>query len=417
MRMSKLFTKTRKEAPKDEESKNAQLLIRAGYIHKEMAGVYDFLPLGYKALHKIISIIRDEMNAIGGVEMQMSALQNKSLWEATDRWDDEKVDVWFKTELQVGGELGLGFTHEEPFTAMMKQYISSYKDLPVLAYQFQRKFRNEVRAKSGIMRTREFIMKDLYSFASSQQEHEKIYEEVASSYTRIFDALGIGDVTYKTFASGGVFAKYSHEFQTVTEVGEDIIYIDDEKGLAINEEVFTDEVLEDLGVDKASLRKEKASEVGNIFSLGTRFSEPLALYFSDESGNKKPVIMGSYGIGPARLLGVMVELFSDDKGIVLPKNVAPYDLQLLSLGKDEESKELYLALQDAGFDVLFDDRDEQAGAKLKDADLMGMPYRVVVSEKAQSAGGYELTERSSGERLILDRQELINYLKKAYEKV
>ena len=408
--MSKLFTKTYKEAPKDEVSKNAALLLRAGYIHKELAGVYDFLPLGFITLQNIISIIRKHMNALGAMEMQMSALQNKSVWEQTNRWSDDMVDVWFKTQLHVGGELGLAFTHEEPITAMMKKHISSHKDLPVLVYQFQRKFRNEVRAKSGIMRTREFIMKDLYSFAASQEEHEQIYEAVSDAYIKIFDELGIGDKTYKTFASGGVFSKYSHEFQTETEVGEDIIYIDDETGIAVNEEVFTDEVLSDLGLEKDKMRKANASEVGNIFSLGTRFSDALNLNFKDSNGESKAVIMGSYGIGPARVLGVVVELMSDDDGLVLPWNIAPFNVHIISINENDKALELKLELEKQGFTVILDDRDESPGAKFKDADLIGLPVQVMVSQKAQEAGGFELKERQSKERKILTKDELISFL-------
>ncbi len=414
--MSNLFVKTRKEAPVDEESKNAQLLIKAGFIHKEMAGVYDFLPFGFKVLHKIISIIREEMNKLSAVEMQMSALQSKDLWEKTNRWSDEVVDVWFKTRLQNGSELGLGFTHEEPFTALMKNHISSYKDLPVLVYQFQRKFRNEVRAKSGIMRTREFIMKDLYSFARDASETEKIYNQVANAYTRIFQRLGLGSITYKTFASGGVFSKYSHEFQTVVDVGEDIIYIDEEKGVAVNEEVYTDEVLQDLGLDKNKLVKKKATEVGNIFNLGTRFSEALSLLYKNQEGEAVPVHMGSYGIGPARVMGAIVEVFADENGLVWPKNIAPFDVHIVSIKENEKAEELYKNLINAGFDVLLDDRDESPGAKLKDADLIGVPVRVVVSSKSLESGGYEVKRREDDEVTILSEDDLLKFLKEEYEK-
>src|SRR3989344_408032 len=323
MRQSQLFTRTRKEAPKDEVAKNAQLLIRAGYIHKEMAGVYSFLPLGLRVLEKINRVIREEMNRIGGQELLMTTLQSKELWEKTGRWSDDVVDNWFKTQLKGGSEVGLGFTHEEPLTNIMRSYISSYTDLPRLAYQIQWKFRNEERAKSGIMRGREFLMKDLYSFATSEKEHEIIYEKVALGYEKIFTRVGIGDRTYRTFASGGVFSKYSHEYQCLLPVGEDTVHVSREKKLAINKEVMNDEALSDLGVSEDELTEEKAVEVGNIFSFGTRFYEPLGLVFKDSEGNDKPVIMGSYGIGPSRLMGVLVEAFADDAGIIWPKEVAP----------------------------------------------------------------------------------------------
>jgi prolyl-tRNA synthetase len=251
MKQSQLFTKTRKTAPKDEVAKNAQLLIRAGYIHKEMAGVYSFLPLGLRVLENINRVVREEMNAIGGQELLMSVLQSKELWEKTGRWSDDVVDNWFKTKLKNGAEAGLGFTQEEPITNIMQDYIGSYNDLPKLAYHIQWKYRNEERAKSGIMRGREFLMKDLYSFASSQEEHERLYESVAAAYVRIFARLGIGDRTYRTFASGGVFAKYSHEFQCLSPIGEDTIYVSASKKIAINKEVMQPDVLADLGVDES----------------------------------------------------------------------------------------------------------------------------------------------------------------------
>jgi prolyl-tRNA synthetase len=380
MRQSHLFTKTRREAPKDEESKNAQLLIRAGYIHKEMAGVYAYLPLGIRTFDKIVRIIREEMNAIGGQEVSMTALQNPEIWKTTDRWDDDKVDNWFKTKLKNGSELSLGFTHEEPMTNMMRPFIQSYRDLPKYAYQFQTKFRNETRAKSGIMRGREFVMKDLYSFSRSQEELDVFYEEAAAAYSRIFERVGIGARTYKTFASGGVFAKYSHEYQTICDAGEDIIYVDEEENIAINKEVYTDEVIADLGLDKSKLVERKSIEVGNIFKLGVRFSEPLGLTFKDEAGVMKPVVMGSYGIGPGRLMGTVAELLSDDNGLVWPETVAPFRVHLLSLGADEAATKLYDDLTAACIEVLYDDRDLRAGEKFAESDLLGISYRIVIGK-------------------------------------
>ena len=241
MRQSALFTKTRRDAPSDEVSKNAQLLIRAGYVHKEMAGVYSYLPLGFRVLNKIVGIIREEMNAIGGQELVMTALQDKELWSRTDRWDDKKVDNWFKTEFKTGGETGLAITHEEPLTRIMTDHISSYRDLPVAAYQFQNKFRNELRAKSGIMRGKEFLMKDLYSFSKDEKEHTEFYQKAREAYIKVFSRLGIGEQTYVTFASGGIFSPFSEEFQTLSEAGEDTIYVDEKKHIAVNKEVLTDE--------------------------------------------------------------------------------------------------------------------------------------------------------------------------------
>ena len=271
MRQSNLFTKTRREAPRDELSKNAQLLIRAGYVHKEMAGVYDYLPLGLRVIDNIRSIIREEMEAIGGQEVSLSALQDPELWKMTDRWDDEKVDVWFKTKLKNDTELGLGCTHEEPMARMMRDHVASYRDLPRYTFQFQTKFRNELRSKSGIMRGREFLMKDMYSFSKTEAELDTFYDKTIEAYKNVFNRTGIGDRTFLTFASGGMFSKFSHEFQTICEAGEDLVYIDDEKGIAINEEVMQDEILAGLGVSRGSLREAKSIEVGNIFKFGSLF--------------------------------------------------------------------------------------------------------------------------------------------------
>ncbi|HVU06879.1 MAG TPA: aminoacyl--tRNA ligase-related protein [Candidatus Paceibacterota bacterium] len=422
MRQSHLFTKTRKEAPKDEVSRNAELLIRGGYVYKEMAGVYAFMPLGLRVLEKIVQVIREEMNAIGGQEVSLTALQDKKTWEKTGRWSDDVVDNWFKTKLKNGTETGLGFTHEEPLTALMKDYVHSYRDLPRAVYQFQTKFRNEERAKSGIMRGREFLMKDLYSFSRDQKEHDAYYESAKKAYVKVFERLGLGDKTYVTFASGGSFSKYSHEFQTVTDAGEDTIYVDEKKRIAINKEVLTDDVLKDLGVKRGDLVEKKAVEVGNIFSLGTRFSDAFDLTYVDDKGGKQAVVMGSYGIGPSRVMGTIVETLSDKDGIVWPEAVAPFKAHLIVVdskdsvgGKNAaraEADRLYKTLSDKGIEVLYDDRDARPGEKFADADLMGMPYRIVVSDKALAAGGYEVKHRATGKAESLAEKELTARLQK-----
>lgn len=416
MRQSKLFTKTKKEAPTDEVSKNAELLIRGGFIHKEMAGVYSYLPLGLRVLNKIENIIREEMNAIGGQEITMTALQNPELWKKTDRWDDEKVDVWFKTKLKNETELGLGFTHEEPLTNIMKSYINSYRDLPCYVYQFQTKFRNETRAKSGVMRTREFTMKDLYSFSKDEKEHLEFYEKATEAYKNIFKRAGIGHLTYLTFASGGSFSKFSHEFQTVTATGEDTIYINEENNIAINKEVFTEEVKKELGLG-GDFKESKAVEVGNIFTLGTRFSDALDLTYQTEKGDKKPVFMGSYGIGPARLMGTVVETLADDRGIIWPESIAPFTVHLLALGDDElvltEATKIYEGLLNGGVEVLFDDRiGLSSGEKFSDADLLGLPYRAVVSVRSMKENGIELKKRTEEKGKIVTLPELIKIVLK-----
>ncbi len=419
MRQSKLFTKTRKEAPKDEVAKNAQLLIRAGFIHKEMAGVYAYLPLGLRVVEKIKQIVREEMNAIAGQEIIMTALQRKELWERTGRWSDEVVDVWFKSELKAGGEVGFGWSHEEPIGEMMKNFISSYKDLPISVYQFQTKLRNEVRAKSGIMRGREFVMKDMYSFASDEATHLAYYESTKPAYMKVFERLGIGSDTYMTFAAGGAFTKYSHEFQTVCEAGEDVIYVNKELGIAINEEVLNDETLENLGVTREELERVASAEVGNIFNFGQQKAEDLGLLVKDENGTETPVWMGSYGIGITRLMGVLVEKFSDKKGIVWPESVAPAQVHLIAIsgGNHEVTKEadhLYENLLENGIDVLYDDRDLRAGEKFADADLIGIPTRLVISEKTVAAGEIEVGSRKDGSSTMVPESGIIEFLKRSY---
>lgn len=412
MRLSTLFTKTSKTSPKNEESKNADLLVRAGYVYKEMSGAYVYLPLGLRVLNKIIQIIREEMNAIGGQELFMTALQNKDVWEATERWSDEVVDDWFKTKLKNETELGLGFTHEEPITKMMTQYINSYKDLPFSAYQFQTKFRNELRAKSGIMRGREFIMKDLYSFSRSREEHEKFYEEAKNAYHKIFERVGLGDKTFLTFASGGSFSKFSHEFQTLCEAGEDEVYLDSASKIAVNQEVYSPEVLKELDLKEENLEKVKAAEVGNIFTLGTKFSDAFSLEFTDEDGVQKPVFMGSYGIGPGRTMGVVVEAFADEKGLIWPESIAPAQVHIVSIGEQgaKQAQELYNKLLENGVEVIFDDRDQSPGQKLADADLLGVPCRVVASNRTAAEGEFEFKKRTSDDSQLLTYDQLLEQL-------
>lgn len=411
MRQSALFTKTRREAPKDEVAKNAQLLIRAGFIHKDMTGVYSYLPLGLKVLKKIEQIIREEMNELGGQELFLASLQNKELWEKTNRWDDAAVDIWFKTELKNGAFLGLGMTHEEPITNLMREHIRSIKDLPVAAYQFQTKFRNELRAKSGIMRGREFLMKDLYSFSKNEQSHFEFYEKTKTAYTKIYQRVGLGESTFLTFASGGIFAPYSHEFQTITDAGEDVIYVSREKRIAINKEVYTPEVMKELGVIAEELEEVKSVEVGNIFTLGTRFSEPLELFYNDEKGERTPVFMGSYGIGLGRVMGTIVETMSDEKGIIWPAEVSPFNIHLISLDpKDEVIRstcdELYNAFQQMGKSVLYDDRDLRPGEKFNDADLIGIPLQIIVGSKNLTNGMVEMKERAKNMATLVPKEKI-----------
>jgi len=412
MKQSQLFSKTRRHSPKDETAKNAELLIRAGFIHKEMAGVYSYLPLGLRVLNKIEGIIREEMNALGGQEISMTALQEKEIWEKTNRWDDSLLDNWFKTKLKNQTELGLATTHEEPLTRILLEYVNSYRDLPLYIYQFQTKFRNELRSKSGILRGREFLMKDLYSFSRDEKEHQDFYEKSKKSYFKIFERLGLGEKTFITFSSGGSFSKYSHEFQTLTEAGEDTIYLDEKTGIAINKEVYSDDIIENLKLEKSNLKELKAIEVGNIFSLGTKFSEGLGLNFKNEEGKDVPVIMGSYGIGLGRVMGAVVEVLSDEKGLLWPASIAPFEAHLIIVDSKDgeiraEADSFYEKLSKK-FEVLYDDRDLRAGEKFADAELIGIPYILIISKKTESEGKIEVKERKSGKSVLVEKNKVLS---------
>ncbi len=409
MRQSLLFTKTSKTAPKDEISKNASLLIRAGFVHKEMAGVYSYLPLGLRVVEKIKAIIREEMNKEGAQELIMTALQDPKVWQKTNRWDDDIVDVWFKSRLKNDTEVGFGWSHEEPILAMMQQFVLSYKDLPVSVYQFQTKLRNELRAKSGIMRGREFIMKDLYSLHASEEDMDRYYNQIIEAYKRCFERLGMSDSTFITFASGGAFTKFSHEFQTLCEAGEDILYANADRSVAVNEEVLG-EAIEELGLTKEDLEPVKSAEVGNIFKFGTEKSEKMEIFFTDREGQRQPVYLASYGIGITRVMGVLVEKLSDDKGMVWPESVAPYQVHLLALGDFTEAEKIYTNLQERGIEVLYDDRDVRAGEKFADADLIGIPHRVVIGKSYAESGKIEYKARTEENATEITFDELLGIL-------
>jgi len=408
MRLSKNFTRTIKQAPADEVARNAQLLIRAGYVHKTMAGVYSYLPLGLKVVENIKQIVREEMNKIDSQELVMSTLQRKETWQETGRWSDELVDVWFKSHLQDGTEVGFGWTHEEPIVDLLRNYLKSYKDLPISVYQFQNKLRNELRAKSGIMRGREFVMKDMYSVHASKEDLDKYYNAAIEAYKRCYDRFGIGDETYVTFASGGAFTKFSHEFQTICDAGEDYIYLHRGKNIAVNEEVLDDAVKE-LGIDRSELERVKTAEVGNIFNFGTQKSEEMRLVFTDAEGVEQYAYMGSYGIGITRVMGVIVEKFADDKGLVWPENIAPAKVYLVQIGSQSRATadELYQKLQSVGIETIYDDRDERPGVKFADAELLGIPYRVTVSDRLLDDGKWEVSTRQTGEQRLLTADELL----------
>lgn len=553
MKYTNSSIKTLKETPADEASKNAQLLIKAGFIRKTMAGVYTFLPMGLRVLNNISNIVREEMDAVGAEEMLMSALVTKEAWETTGRWDT--VDVLYKLEMH-GREVALSPTHEEVVTPLIQEFIRSHKDCPKCVYQIQTKFRNEPRAKSGLLRGREFLMKDAYSFHTSQEDFERYYDIMTEAYHKVYARLGLGDITKFTYASGGDFSKYSHEFQTLSDIGEDEIYYIPSEDKYLNKEIVASKArpfenadetpapmedvlgegligVEDLAkflkipVEKttktilfetesgkviaAAVRGDyevcenklrdivgedftlaseeivkrvtgaevgyagvinladeitvyfdescdnrvnwetgtnktdyhtinvnwgrdlekpaeffdikvpqpgdlypetgeayetmNAVEVGNIFPLSTKFSDPFKFTVIDENGKGVPVIMGCYGIGISRLMGIIAELFADDKGLVWPENIAPYQVHLAAIGKKDEvyqkSAEMYDALRADGIEVFYDDRKDKKigpGQKFGDAELMGIPYLVVISERLLEAGKAEIVERKTGEK-------------------
>jgi len=423
MKQSQLFTKTRKEIASDETSINAQLLLKAGYIDKVMAGVYTYLPLGLKVLKKINNVIREEINAIGGQELLMPALSPKELWKTTGRWDN--FDALFKFEAH-NHEYALAATHEELITPLLQKFVFSYKDLPQAVYQFQNKFRNEARAKSGILRGREFLMKDLYSFHTSEEDLEVYYKKAEKAYEKIWFRLGIGDITVKTYASGGAFSKYSHEYQTFSEVGEDTIYYCPKCNIALNSEIIEEQNNACPECGESNLEEKKAIEVGNIFKLKTKFTDAFKFKFTNQEGEQKPVIMGCYGIGPSRLMGTLVEIFNDNNGIIWPKEIAPFQVHIVILkDKDEtinekiqsKANKLYEDLNTAGFEVLLDDRlNTSNGEKLKDSDLLGLPMRLLLSAKTLQAESIELKLRTDDNSELLEiNDELLKNLKEKLE--
>ncbi len=408
MKQSQLFTKTTKENPKDETSINARLLIRAGFIDKLMAGVYTLLPLGLLTIKKIENVIREEINKIDGQEIVMPTLQPKENWEKTGRWD--AMDDLYKVKDSGNKEYALGPTHEEIIVPLAKKFINSYKDIPTYVYQFQNKFRMELRSKSGILRGREFLMKDLYSFHLTKEDLDDYYQKAKEAYFKIFERMGLKEKTYYTFASGGSFCKYSHEFQTVNPVGEDTIYICEKCQSAINKEI-KDEINECPECGGKKFREEKAIEVGNIFKLMNKYSKPFDLSVLDENGKKQELVMGCYGIGLGRAMGTIVETYHDEAGIIWPEEIAPFKVHLISIKQNEEAEKIYNNLMKDGVEVLYDDCEASAGEKFADADLIGLPYRVVISDKSLKAGGIEIKKRSEKKAEIIKTTELNSLLK------
>ncbi len=412
---SKLPTRCVKEVSKEDISINAQWLIRGGFVNRLMGGVYSFLPLGLRVLQKIENIVREEMNAIDSSEVLMPALHPKAIWEKTGRWD-KMTDIIYSMEAR-GKEFGLGPTHEEVVTPLMGMFINSYKDLPVSVYQIQTKYRNEARPKSGILRGREFRMKDMYTFHISQECLDEYYERAIGAYHNIFKRCGIGERTYLTYADGGVFSKYSHEFQAITEYGEDTVYLDEDKKIAINKDVL-DEVSEELGIDPTKTKVVKAIEVGNIFKLGTRFADAFDVTAVGEDGEKKSLPMGCYGIGTSRVMGTVVEMCHDKNGIIWPVEITPYDVHIVVIDNDMEvANSVAAAFEANGKSVLLDDRPLLPGEKFAESDIIGIPYRVICSPKLKAKNMVELKDRATGEIIECAQNDIVElYNKKLGER-
>lgn len=410
MRQSVLFNYVSRDVDTTEPSKNAQLLTRAGYIHKLMSGAYSYTPLGLKVLTNIENLIRQHMDKLGAQEVLMPVLQPKEIWDKTGRWD--KIDVMYKMKGANSRDLALSPTNEEVATPFVTSFVKSYKDLPLAIYQIQSKFRNEPRAKSGLFRGREFRMKDLYSFHASQEDLDRFYDAVTKEYFDFYKKCGLGDKTFYTYASGGAFSKYSHEFQTLTDAGEDTVYLLPGTNIAINREIITDkDALKDIipnykdGMEK-DLEVKRAVEVGNIFKLGTRFTSAFGATFSDVDGKQKPIIMGCYGIGPSRVMGTIAECLSDNRGLVWPEDIAPYKVHLVPMFHTEEEikkcDKVYEKMLNAGIDVLYDDRHGlRGGSKFITSDLLGIPHRVILGKQFLETGNVEWKKRTEKEPTIL----------------
>lgn len=415
MRQSKLFGKTLREDPKDEVAGNARLLERGGFVYKSMAGVYEYLPLGLRVLERINRIIREEMNKIGGQEILLSALQPKDRWEKSGRWKELGEEVMYQFKDHSGREIGLASTHEEVVAEIGSRSIFSYKDLPLFVYQIQTKFRDEPRAKSGLLRGREFLMKDLYSFHRSTEDLNKFYARADRAYRAVFKRCALA--VYMTEASGGAFTKeFTHEYQAPSEAGEDLIFFCEKCDYAQNREIATLQEGDKCPKCAGKIASAKTIEVGNIFRLGTKYAEALGLYYADEKGTKNPVVMGSYGIGPGRVMGTIVETHHDGRGIIWPEHIAPYRAHLVALGGDGSkakrgAEKLYERMQKKGIDVLYDDRDEKtAGEKFADTDLIGVPWRIVVSAGTVAKKGVEIKGRKEKQGIIISEQKLLQKL-------
>lgn len=412
MKQSQLLNATLKEAPQDEVSVNAKLLTRGGFVAKLTAGVYTYLPLGLRVLQKISGLVREEMQTLGAQELLLPALHPKEVWQRTDRWSNPGREVMFQLQGRGEREYGLGWTHEEVITPLLKPFLRSYRELPLALYQIQTKFRDEPRAKSGLLRGREFIMKDLYSFHATTEDLDQYYEQVKSSYNRIFKRLELSALCAE--ASGGAFSPLSHEFQVPTPAGEDIILQCPQKDYVVNREIAKVQQGENCPYCGTPIEARRAIEVGNIFRLGTRFAQSFNLTYKDQAGAEQLAVMGCYGLGITRLLGALVEVHHDERGIIWPAAAAPFTVHLLALqdlpAVRKSAEQLYQDLQKIGVAVLYDERtDVSAGEKFAEADLLGCPLRLIVSEKTLAQAGVETKLRAQEQTKLMTFTEVVHY--------
>jgi len=413
-RQSRLLTKSRKDVSKDEASANAQLLERGGFVNKLAAGIYSYLPMGLRVLTKIETIVREEMTAIGSEEVLMPGLTPKAPWEATGRWTDPGTQVQFQLKDNGGRDFGLGFSHEEIVTPLVSQFVRSYRDVPKSVFQIQTKFRDEPRAKSGLLRGREFRMKDMYSFHTDATELDNYYEQVVAAYMRVFSRVGLN--AFRVKALGGVFSpEPSDEFTVEAPVGEDTIFRCDHCDFAENKEIATVKAGDTCPNGDGSIQEIKGIEVGNTFRLGAKYSSAINWTIADKEGKTTPVLMGCYGIGISRLVGAVVECSHDDHGIIWPQAIAPYDVHVVNLmrTKADVADDTAVLLERAGYSVLYDDRPEASvGAKLADADLFGIPVRVVISERSLAQGSIEVKARKSDTPILVAPTDVVAAVEK-----
>jgi prolyl-tRNA synthetase len=438
MRMSRFFLPILKETPKEAEIVSHRLMLRAGMIRQQAAGSYSFLPLGKRVLDKVCAIIREEQNRAGANEILMPTIQSADLWRESGRYDDYGKEM-LRIEDRHGRDMLFGPTNEEMVTDIFRSSVRSYKDLPLNLYHIQWKFRDEVRPRFGVMRSREFLMKDAYSFDIDYESSKTAYDRMFVAYLRTFQRLGVKAIPMRA-DTGPIGGELSHEFLILASTGESGVFLhrdylemetpgegvdfDDAAGLAKVVETWTTpyaatEDMHEVGTFDALPEADRIAargiEVGHIFHFGTKYSEPMNAVVTGPDGKDTPVFMGSYGIGPSRLVAAIIEASHDEAGIIWPKSVAPFDVGLINMKPgdadcDAACEAIYAGLTAAGQDVLYDDEDTRAGAKFATMDLIGLPMQVIVGPRGAKSGEAELKNRATGERIAVPLAEIVGRL-------